>query len=51
MNHLRKIKQAFFQLHPLSENEWTDFSDKLLLKSFRKGQFLIRAGQVENGRN
>ena len=48
MNPLSKIKQAFFQLHPLPENEWTGFSDKLLLKSFRKGEFLIREGQVEN---
>jgi CRP-like cAMP-binding protein len=48
MNPLSKIKQAFSQLHPLPENEWADFSDKLLLKSFRKGEFLIREGQVEN---
>ena len=48
MNPLSKIKQAIFQLYPLPENEWADFSDKLLLKSFRKGEFLIREGQVEN---
>lgn len=48
MNPLNKIKQAIFQLYPLPENEWADFSDKLLLKSFRKGDFLIRDGQIEN---
>ena len=48
MNHLAKIKQAFFQLHPLPENEWNDFSEKLILKNFHKGDFLIREGQVEN---
>ena len=48
MNHLKKIKQAFFQIHPQPENDWTDFSDKLVLKRFRKGEFLIRDGQVEN---
>jgi CRP-like cAMP-binding protein len=48
MNPLSKIKQAFFQVYPLPENEWNDFSDRLLVKSFRKGDFLIRDGQVEN---
>jgi CRP-like cAMP-binding protein len=48
MNSLDNIKQAFFQLHPISEDEWNDFSGKLLLKNFCKGDFLIREGQVEN---
>lgn len=48
MDNLSKIKQTLYQLHPLKETEWNDFSDKLILKSFHKGDFLIREGQVEN---
>jgi len=48
MNYLDNIKRAFFQLHPISEDGWNDFSGRLMLKSFRKGDFLTREGQVEN---
>ncbi|MEJ7685141.1 MAG: cyclic nucleotide-binding domain-containing protein [Segetibacter sp.] len=48
MEEFIKIKQALFQLLPLIDNEWNDFSDKLILKKFSKGDCLIREGQVEN---
>src|ERR1700677_1245326 len=48
MHSLDQIKKAIFQLHPLTETEWIDFSAKLLPKTFIKGDFLIREGQVEN---
>jgi CRP-like cAMP-binding protein len=42
------IRQAVNGLQPLSENEWNDFSEKLTIKTFAKGHFLIQAGQTEN---
>jgi CRP-like cAMP-binding protein len=48
MNDFIQIKQAIFQLFPLSEPEWGAFAGKLLLKTFKKGEYLIREGQVEN---
>jgi CRP/FNR family transcriptional regulator, anaerobic regulatory protein len=48
MNDFLKIKQVLFHFHPLSENEWNDFSDKLQLKTALKGQLLLQEGQVEN---
>ena len=48
MNDFIQIKQAIFQLFPLNESEWGAFAGKLLLKTFKKGEYLIRQGQVEN---
>lgn len=48
MNDLLQIRQAIFRFLSLSELEWTAFADKLLLKTFEKGEYLIRQGQVEN---
>ncbi|RFM28711.1 Crp/Fnr family transcriptional regulator [Deminuibacter soli] len=42
------IQQAIFSFLPLQETEWKDFSEKLLHKSFSKGDYLIREGQVEH---
>jgi CRP-like cAMP-binding protein len=47
-NDLAGIRQALHQLSPLKENEWADFSERLISKHFHKGDFLIREGQVEN---
>ena len=43
-----KIKQAIDRFQPLEETEWEEFSEKLELKKLKKGDFLIREGQVEN---
>ena len=42
------IKQAIFAFHLLSESEWDAFSSGLLIRELRKGDYLIREGQVEN---
>jgi len=43
-----QIKKTIFQLSPLTDAEWIDFSAGLFPKTFTKGDFLIREGQVEN---
>ncbi|ASZ11713.1 Crp/Fnr family transcriptional regulator [Chitinophaga pendula] len=48
MGELVQIKQAIYRFLSLSEHEWEDFSIHLRIRSFRKGEFLIRDGQVEN---
>lgn len=48
MNEFLSIRKALDQFHKLSEPEWAAFADKLLLKTFKKGEYLIRQGQVEN---
>ena len=47
-NDFLKIKQAIDRFQPLEETEWEEFSEKLELKKLKKGDFLIREGQVEN---
>jgi CRP-like cAMP-binding protein len=48
MSDFLLIQQAIYKLQPLDAAEWNDFSQKLLLKKYSKGDFLIREGQVEN---
>jgi len=48
MNDFLQMKQAIYKLHPLKEEEWLDFSKKLAIKKLKKGDFLIRQGQIEN---
>ncbi|AXY74347.1 Crp/Fnr family transcriptional regulator [Paraflavitalea soli] len=48
MDDFQAIRQAIGQLHVLSEVEWTAFAGKLQVKTFKKGDYLIREGQVEN---
>ncbi|WP_217605587.1 Crp/Fnr family transcriptional regulator [Chitinophaga sp. GbtcB8] len=48
MSDFLLIQQAIYKLQPLDAAEWDDFSQKLLLKKYNKGEFLIREGQVEN---
>lgn len=48
MNDLLQMKHAVYKLHPLKEEEWLDFSKKLIIKKLQKGDFLVRQGQVEN---
>ncbi len=45
---LSGIRQAVYQLCPLKENEWQDYSERLISKRFSKGDLLTREGQVEN---
>ncbi len=47
-NSYVSIRQAINKLQPLTETEWNDFSERLTVKTFAKGDFLIRAGQTEN---
>ncbi|WP_315823823.1 cyclic nucleotide-binding domain-containing protein [Paraflavitalea speifideaquila] len=49
MNEFLLIRKAISQLHKLSEEDWATFAGKLQLKRFKKGDYLIREGQVENG--
>jgi CRP/FNR family transcriptional regulator, anaerobic regulatory protein len=41
------IQEAIVQLAPLSPEEWADFAGCLEPKTYKKGDFLIREGQVE----
>jgi CRP-like cAMP-binding protein len=36
------------QISPMTENEWTIFSERLKVREFKKGEFLDRAGEVCN---
>jgi CRP-like cAMP-binding protein len=48
MEAIARIKQAIYRFQPLDETEWQDLSQKLVFKKYRKGDFLIRQGEVEN---
>ena len=48
MSEFSRLKQAIYKFNPLHETEWDDFTATLILKDFKKGEFLIRQGQVEN---
>lgn len=41
------LKQKVNQLSPLSEDEWLDFSSRWKSLSVKKGDYIIRVGQVE----
>ena len=41
------IKKYFDTIHPLSDPEWQQFKKYLSVKHLEKGDFLLRAGQVE----
>lgn len=47
MEALQQLKEAVFRLQPLPPEEWQTFAGGLEIKQFRKGDFLIREGQVE----
>ncbi|MFY0255472.1 Crp/Fnr family transcriptional regulator [Chitinophaga sp. 30R24] len=47
-NDLLLLKEAILRFAPLTENEWLDFSVGLELRRCRKGDFLIREGEVEH---
>lgn len=48
MTDLQSFQQAIYKFYPLSPAEWEDFSAKLIIKKYQKGDFLTREGQVEN---
>lgn len=48
MSEFSRLKQAIYKFNPLHETEWDDFAATLILKDLKKGEFLIRQGQVEN---
>ena len=48
MSEFSRLKQAIYKFNPLYETEWDDFAATLILKDLKKGDFLIRQGQVEN---
>jgi CRP-like cAMP-binding protein len=48
MNDLTGIKAAVFSFQPLDEAEWGEFSQILDLRLYKKGDFLIREGEVEH---
>lgn len=47
MQPIEKIRQTIFSIQPLTEQEWKKHEEKLTTASFKKGDFLIREGQVE----
>ena len=48
MSEFSQLQQAIYKFNPLHETEWDDFAATLILKDLKKGEFLIRQGQVEN---
>ncbi|WP_211999860.1 Crp/Fnr family transcriptional regulator [Chitinophaga sp. HK235] len=48
MTDLSSFQHAIYKFYPLSPAEWEDFSTKVIIKKFNKGDFLIREAQVEN---
>jgi CRP-like cAMP-binding protein len=48
MNEFQAIRQAILRFQSLSEQEWAAFAGKLQIRRFKKGDYLIREGQVEN---
>lgn len=47
MDDFQAIRQAIAQFHALSGLEWSAFAGKLQIKTFKKGEYLIREGQIE----
>ncbi|WP_343671517.1 Crp/Fnr family transcriptional regulator [Chitinophaga sp.] len=48
MSDFNQMKAAVFSFQPLDDAEWAEFSQTLHLKTYKKGDFLIREGEVEN---
>lgn len=48
MGDLLQLRQAIYNINPLHDAEWEAFAATLIIKDFKKGDFLIRQGQVEN---
>lgn len=48
MEHFFRLKQAVTTIAPLNPEEWNDFTEVIIPKTFRKGEYLCREGQVEN---
>jgi len=45
---LEGLRQVITTLQPLTEKEWSDFAECLTIRSFEKGDFLIRQDETEN---
>ena len=43
-----KMKTAIYSFQVLEEQEWQEFSQLLSLRTYKRGEFLIREGAVEN---
>lgn len=48
MGDIQDIKAAIFHLSPIPEDAWNEFEQHLVCKTFNKGEYLTRGGQVEN---
>jgi CRP-like cAMP-binding protein len=48
MDELQRVRQALQQVSNLADDAWQDFEGLLVRKQFKKDEFLIREGQVEN---
>ena len=48
MGDLLQLRQAIYRINPLQDAEWEAFAATLIIKDCKKGDFLIRQGQVEN---
>lgn len=46
MNYLDKYKEFIQKYIPLNENEWEFFKTKLSIKEFKKGENILRQGEV-----
>ena len=47
MQPIEKIRQTIFSIQPLTDEEWKKHEESLTPAKFRKGEFLIKAGQIE----
>ncbi|WP_298733890.1 Crp/Fnr family transcriptional regulator [uncultured Chitinophaga sp.] len=48
MSDLLQLRHALSRFSPLEDAEWEAFAATLIVKDVKKGDFLIRQGQVEN---
>jgi CRP-like cAMP-binding protein len=48
MTDLFEVKKSLFKVHPFSEEQLSLFTDKLIYKKLRKGDFLLNENEVSN---
>ncbi|WP_417354574.1 Crp/Fnr family transcriptional regulator [Flavobacterium sp.] len=48
MDSLKKLQQTVFSLHRLPEADWDMFTQILTYKTYKKGDTLIKEGELEN---
>ena len=45
---LQQVKKLIYSFQPLEEEEWSTFADSLTFREYKKGDFLVKAGEHSN---